>query len=181
MLPPGHIAAGYLVAKIIISATKPAFSINEINWLLWSGAFFGFAPDLDMFYAFWKVKSFRHSGEKFNHRQFITHTPIIWLSAGLFVALLGRTLFWKYLGIIICLSAWSHLFLDSFYMGVRWLYPFNKKFYAIKQAGINETNVATGFFNHWWNLIKQYYQHNTGVLYTEIVLILLALIVVLSF
>jgi hypothetical protein len=49
MLPPGHIAAGYLTALAAIKIFKPDFDQQQINQLLVLGMFWGFAPDLDVF------------------------------------------------------------------------------------------------------------------------------------
>ncbi|MDO8499560.1 MAG: metal-dependent hydrolase [bacterium] len=176
MLPPGHIAAGYLVAKIFIHATLPNLPPDQIQDLLLTGCLFGFAPDLDMFYIFWKEKAFRQTGEKFNHRQLILHVPLVWLIFGIAVAILGHSLYWFYVGAIIWLASWSHFLLDSFNMGVRWLHPFNAKFYALKNPGVTTVNHAPGFFPHWWNLVKQYYVEAKPVFYLEIIIICVALI-----
>lgn len=179
MLPPGHIAAGYLTTKLFLGLAKPELSVTQIDQLLLWGMFFAFAPDLDMFYVFWKEKSFRHTGKTFNHRQFITHAPIIWLLASLSVSILANSAFMRYFGLVIWFSSWSHFILDSEICGVRWLYPFSKKFYALKKPGVGEVNNANGFFNHWFNLIKIYRQKFTLTFYLEIGLILAALAIFL--
>ena len=69
MLPPGHIAAGYLATKLFLGVVKPELNTTQTDQLLMWGMFFAFAPDLDMFYAFWKVKGLKHTGKTFNHRQ----------------------------------------------------------------------------------------------------------------
>lgn len=180
MLPPGHIAAGYLVAQAVIYIANPPFSPHELNQLKILGAFSAFAPDLDMVCVFWREKGFRHTGEHFDHRQYITHTPFIWLFAGAAVALLGNTIFWFYAGLMIWLGSWSHLLLDSGYMGVRWLYPFRNTFFALKSQGVTFINKNTGFFNHWWHEITLYYQTNRYTFYAETLLICSALIIFFS-
>ena len=59
MLPPGHIAAGYLAATVYESIFHPAITINQSKNLLWIGALSGFVPDIDMFFAFLKVGAWR--------------------------------------------------------------------------------------------------------------------------
>lgn len=180
MLPPGHIAAGYLLVKSIITANQPLLNADEQVWLAILGGFFGFAPDLDMFYGFIKERGFYQTGIKFNHREFITHTPIIWLGLSIIIALVGHTLFWYYAALAILIGSFSHLILDSTFFGIRWLYPFSNKFYALKQSGKMEPNLVKDFFNHWFNLVKMYYHTAPVTFLVEIMLVLTTLIVIFS-
>ncbi len=175
MLPPGHFAAGYLLAEGVIAVFHPTLSTSQTNWFLFSGGFFGFAPDIDMFYGFWKEKGLRHTGKNFTHRAFVTHTPLFWFILGGSLLLFAPTTFIRLLGLLLWLAPWSHLLLDSMNTGVRWLYPFNKKFYAFKNPGIEIPNKARGFFNHWWNLLKHYYQLAPLTFWTEVMLVAIAL------
>ncbi len=179
MLPPGHIAAGYLVAKAFIHFVQPAISQTQMRWLIVAGMFFAFAPDLDMFYGFWKMKAFRHTNDTFNHRTFITHTPLPWLVAGVMVMLIGQTIFWRCFGALIWLGSWSHFLFDSSDTGIRWLYPFSQKFYALKNPGIGEANHTKGFFNHWWYFVHSYRRRDSLTFFTEIILLLIAVLIFL--
>lgn len=179
MLPPGHFSAGYLLADAIVQVLHPSLSHSQIQWILFSGAFFGFAPDLDMFYAFWKEKGFHHTALEFNHRQFISHTPIVWLCLGALIMLVGGTVFWRYVGLMIWLGAWSHFVLDSTDYGIRWLYPFSKKFFSLINAGHGEPNLAVGFFKHWKNQVRQYYRRVPVTFIAEIFLVVFGVIVFL--
>jgi len=111
MLPFGHIGAGYLIAYLFLAITKPGFSSQEINQLLFIGALFAFIPDLDMFLAFAKAKTFKIQTEKTDHRQYLSHIPLLWLFAGLLVYSLSSSLFLRYFGALICLGSWSHFVL----------------------------------------------------------------------
>lgn len=177
MLPPGHFSAGYLLADAIVRVVHPSLSQSQLHWVLFSGAFFGFAPDLDMFYAFWKEKGFHQTALNFNHRQFISHTPIVWLGFGLLTMLVGGTQFWHYIGLMVWLGAWSHFLLDSTDYGIRWLYPFSAKFFSLTSPGYGEPNLAVGFFRHWKNLVVQYYRRTPYTFFAEIVLVLCAIAV----
>mgnify|MGYP001596871106 CR=1 FL=1 len=179
MLPPGHIAAGYLATKLFLNASNPEMNTVQTDQLLLWSMFFAFAPDLDMFYAFLKEKSFRHTGKTFSHRQFITHIPLVWFILGISISFLSQNEFVRYFGLIIWFSSWSHFILDSENMGVRWLYPFSKKFFALKNPGVSDVNNANGFFNHWFNLIKIYHQKYKLTFYTEAILICTTLVVFL--
>jgi len=178
MLPPGHAAAGFLVAKTLIELTQPQLSNTQVNNLLVAGAFFGFAPDLDMFYAFFKAKGFTLQNKAINHREYITHHPFFWLALGLLIVALAQNQFWQYFGILVWLGSWSHFLLDSHFVGVMWLWPFSNKFYAIKNPGQREEHNVQGFFNFWFSFVTKVYPKITPpTFYTEIVLLIVTAII----
>jgi hypothetical protein len=157
MLPTGHIAAGFLTAKLTIALIDPQLNISETNTLLLAGAFFGFVPDLDMFYAFFKARGFTIPGTKINHRAYLTHRPLVWLAASIILYILSPSEFIKILAIIMWLGSWSHFVLDSLQVGIMWLWPFSNKFYALKDPGIKEDNRTKGFFNYWFTYLTHFY------------------------
>ncbi|MBI2355608.1 MAG: metal-dependent hydrolase [Candidatus Doudnabacteria bacterium] len=167
MLPPGHIAGGFLAGKIA-SQFIPGF--NEPQYL-GLAAFFGFFPDLDFFLAFLKLKKFI-SSENINHRKFVTHAPLVYL----LIFVIWYLLFpeQQLLAVAFLLGTWSHFIIDSFSAdGVQWLYPFSKKSYGFsfdRKIEVHEQN----FSRHWLQFIKDY----TKVLSfkVEIILILAAII-----
>src|ERR1700729_1980799 len=108
MLPPGHIAAGYLTAKVLLHNSHQPFSLNQQKQLLWWGMFFGFAPDLDYFYVLYRQRAFTvKDGGQVNHRKFLTHAPILWLIAGLAVYFLSVDVYYKIFGLLLWLASWS--------------------------------------------------------------------------
>ena len=178
MLPPGHIAAGFLVAKAVIMVAHPAISAEQQNSLLFWGAFFGFLPDIDMFYAFFKVKGFTFKNDAVNHREFISHAPLVWFVASCVLFVFAPTLYIKYIAIIMWFGTWSHFILDSYETGVRWLYPFNKKLYALKSfSDISELFTNVGFWKFWWNFVRYYAAKMSLLFYTEIFIIIIAVVV----
>ncbi len=175
MLPPGHVAGGYLAASALLQLTHPNFSQEQTHILLWLGAFLGFCPDLDMFWAFAKVKSFTIQENKVSHREFFTHAPLLWLAVGLTVFFLAHDEITKYVGLLIWLGSWSHFVLDSIEYGVTWLWPFNSRLYALRDRGIKENIRAPGFWKFWGKFLRYY---TTRVsFYLEIIVIISALIV----
>jgi hypothetical protein len=78
---------------------------------------------------------------------------------------------------MVWLGSWSHFVLDSTDVGVRWLYPFSGRFFALKNPGRPEPNTAKGFFPHWWNLCKQYWRRTPLTVCAEILLVIVALFV----
>ena len=175
MLPPGHIAAGFLTAKALLHFTHPALSSAEQAQLLWWGMFFGFLPDLDTFVSFLKERAWFVKNRVNNHRKFFTHAPLLWFCAGLLVYLLSADVYWKTLGLIIWLASWSHFALDSIEYGIMWLWPFSGKIYALCNKEKDFKLVDNNFFGYWRHFVKSYIQ--TLTFYCEIVIILLALII----
>lgn len=181
MLPPGHAAAGFLVALAMTKITPIDLSNVQINTLLISGAFFGFAPDLDMFYAFFRARGFTLPQKSINHRAYITHRPFVWLVLGLGIILLAQNQFWQYFGAIVWLGSWSHFLLDSHFVGVMWLWPFSQKFYAVKSPGQREDHQATGFFKFWFSFVTKIYPKITPpTFYTEIILLIITAAILLN-
>src|SRR5437762_3439625 len=121
MLPTGHIAAGFLTAEVLLNFTHQNFSHSEVTQLLWWGVFWGFAPDLDVFYFFIKHKTLLvASGTSSSdpHRKFASHAPIYWLIAGLLVYFFSASEYWKFVGLLLWLGSWSHFLLDSVEYGI---------------------------------------------------------------
>ncbi len=194
MLPPGHIAAGYLTADLLIKIGKPNLPANELRALPWIGAAFGFAPDLDMFVAFAQAHGFTIPGTQINHRRFPTHRPFLWFCAGIIIyaaaAVFGRSQtqnanaatlaeFWKYIGLIVWIAPWSHFALDSIKGGVKWLWPFRKNFYALKEPGVKEEISGKRFFGYWKNFLHHYAEKAMPVLILEIILLAVWIIVLI--
>ncbi len=182
MLPPGHIAAGYLTADLLVKIGRPALPARELAALPWIGAVFGFAPDLDMFLAFAQARGFTIPGTKINHRKFPTHAPLLWLFAGAAVfagAAAAHSLLWKYIGLIVWLAPWSHFALDSIKGGVKWLWPFRENFYALKEAGVKEEIPGRGFFEYWKNFLRHYAAKGLPVLILEIAILTVWILVLI--
>ncbi len=173
MLPPGHVAGGYLTAYALIKIAKPDLDDAQIQQLLALGALFGFSPDLDMFAAFAKIKSWTIQSDKIDHRKFISHAPFVWLVAGLLIYFLSDSTFIQYVGLLVWLGGWSHFVLDSFGHGIRWFWPFSKRLFALKDVDVKSNIAAPGFFNYWSTFLKHYTTQLS--FYLEIVVIISAI------
>jgi len=173
MLPPGHIAAGFLTAKALLKVLHPQLSTVRQNQLLLWGMFFGFAPDLDYFYVFFREHAFtvKDMGRN-NHRRFITHAPLLWLIAGLLIYFFSADVYYKFIGLLLWLGSWSHFMLDSIEDGVMWLWPISLKRYALKFPSIIKVD-NNNFFGYWWKFIGQYIKSRV-TFYFEVLIIITA-------
>jgi membrane-bound metal-dependent hydrolase YbcI (DUF457 family) len=173
MLPPGHIAAGFLTAKALLHFAHPQITQAQQTRLLWWGAFFGFAPDLDSFAAFAKVRAwwYKPGVDNRTHRRFRSHLPVLWLIAGLLIYFFAQSPYYKMFGLLVWVCSWSHFLLDSIDIaGVMWLWPFNKEIWALKDRGLEPKIRAESFFGYWLNFLKFYVTRWT--FYVEIILLI---------
>lgn len=156
MLPPGHFAAGLLLGTAVTLLFQDQLTPAQIQNLILAGGFFGFAPDLDSFLAFFKSKSWTPHDERIYHRDYITHAPLPWLVISVIMFLFASSIFWKLFAITALIGSWSHFFLDSFKVGIRWLWPFSDKYYALMYAGTKKYHKAHGFLAYWMGFLKIY-------------------------
>jgi len=184
MLPPGHIAAGFLTAKALLYFSHTGLSQPQQNQLLWWGAFFGFAPDLDTFYWFGKSKAFKIDPDQQNHRFFFTHAPVLWLIVGLAIYLIAGSPFWKTFGLLVWLCSWVHFLLDSIQYGVMWLWPAKKKVYCLLPVieaepvdGKIKEALKKNFFSYWITYIKEYSKGLIITLICEFILVISTIII----
>lgn len=178
MLPTGHVAAGYLTGYALLKFAHPALEIHQQTQLLWWATFFGFAPDLDVFYFFIRNKTLLVSGEaKSNHRFYFSHAPVLWLLAGLGVYFFGSSIYIKDIGLLLWLGSWSHFLVDSVEYGVMWLWPFSTKIYAFKNQGVKVPVSEQSFFRHSFQFLKIYSRRLS--FYLEMVIIISALAIFL--
>lgn len=185
MLPPGHIAGGYLVSKAVLNLIPYSLSADQSTTLLYWGVFFAFAPDMDTFYSFLRSKSFTLKNKAANHRLYFTHTPLVWFFVGIIIFLLAQSPYYKAFGILVWLASWSHFLLDSIQYGIMWLWPFSTKLYrmfALNNSETNETLMSEisykkiGFFEFWMRFLQIYLKAVRISLMLEILIIIVAII-----
>jgi membrane-bound metal-dependent hydrolase YbcI (DUF457 family) len=174
MLPPGHIAAGFLTAEALLKIAHPQITQTQQNQLLWWGMFFGFAPDLDYFIGFIREHAWFIKQQRNNHRKFISHAPILWLIAGLAIYFLSVDTYWKLVGLLLWLASWSHFLLDSIEYGIMWLWPFSSEIYALRNKEKDLKSRDNNFLDFWITFVKSYTK--TVTFYCEVIIIILALI-----
>ena len=182
MLPPGHVAGGYLVGYAFVRFIEPSLAIEEGRLLIFLAMTAAFAPDLDMFFSFFKVGGMRLATQSANHRLLFTHTPFFWIIVGTVTFfVLGATAMAARIAFVITVGACSHLLLDSIQYGIRWIYPFSKRLYSIRDQGVEFDLPAEGFIAHWIHFLRVYAERFTLTFILEIVLILCALITAFLF
>lgn len=176
MLPPGHIAAGYLTAYAVTKFAGINLTQDQYTSLLVLGSFAGFAPDLDFFYAFYKVKALTIQNNQINHRYFISHAPLLWFIPALTVFVLTQSDFVKCAVVIFYLGSLSHFLLDSISgEGIMWLWPIRKKNYSLfSNQKINPVSEPN-FVKFWFKFLAQYPKKLTTTFIAEILVITTAL------
>ena len=180
MLPPGHIAAGFLTAQALLAFTDHSFSSVQMAQLSFIGAFFRFAPDLDCFYSFFRLKRFTITDDDPSHRKYYSHAPMLWLITGLVIWFFASDPFLKYTGLLVWLGSWSHFLLDTIQHGVMWAWPFTSNIFAIKDRGMKFHIAETKFFPFWFQFVKLYMTKAALSFYIEIAIILVALFIAYS-
>jgi len=120
------------------------------------GIFFGIAPDLDFFYGFAKYHTWTPSEHQFQHRTFLTHAPILWLTLAMIVYLIAPDPFWKEVAVLIWTGSWTHFLLDSIESGIMWLWPFRTKRYAFIRNEKKYLPNEKRFIPFWWGFTKWY-------------------------
>ena len=165
MVLPGHLAGGYLVTRIILAITHAVFTPAQTLALLIIGTLAGEGPDIDLIWY-----SFSHivlkSKKNDDHREFITHAPLVWLIGSLIVVAIGAligSLFIEYIGWLILAGSWTHFILDSIEYGIMWLWPWSHKRYALRLAASDNSNEPAdekaGTISGYWRFITKRYIH----------------------
>lgn len=174
MVLPGHLAAGFIVAKLAISVVHPSLSTDEVNLLLLLGMVAGDLPDLDVAYHFLKRKTSQPE-DLGAHRHYVTHAPIVWLLAGAVIYFLSSNDFFRMIGLFVWLGPWAHLLGDSIEYGVMWLWPFSTKRYAL--LGWHEPThyQRTTYWGQFWEKYSR-----TTTFKVEILLVIIAFLVLLA-
>ncbi|MFA6304747.1 MAG: metal-dependent hydrolase [Patescibacteria group bacterium] len=158
----GHLPAGYFLTRWLIK--KNRLPISKL-WL-GLGLLGSVLPDFDIIYPILFKNSIG------SHRYFFTYIPLFWL-----VLVLIGWLFYKiykkswlkYSTIIIFANVFLHLFLDTAFVGVRWLWPFYDGLIGVYNVGFTGGFLVDNYFHHWY-------------WYLEIVIWLLAIVsVVISY
>lgn len=179
MLPPGHIAAGLVTAVALNNTLQPAFSLKQYMMSLALGALFAFLPDLDMLYAFAKVRALKLSS-KVDHRRFISHIPLLWLLLGIFFFIISNADEQRFVSVLLVVATWSHFLLDSIHGGIEWLWPISKKKYAlymIKEVDAPMGPGLRGFLNYWLGFLNRYRKDCSLTFILEILFIISGILI----
>lgn len=185
MLPPGHIAAGYLTVRVALHIFQPGLSTSDVDNLVFWGAFFGFAPDLDFFYTFLKAGRCTVHKSDPSHRKYWSHAPILWLIAGFSMWFLAASEYVRWIGLLLWFGSWSHFIVDTLDRhGVMWAWPFSSYTYTVRPGDtIFDTFdiTETRFFRNWLKVVSYYMQTAALSFVLEIVLVIAAIIIFLHY
>lgn len=185
MLPPGHIAGGYLASLAAVGLLGLKIPELQIPSMTALGTFMAFAPDLDMFRGFARAGKMHNyeSDANQDHRYFFTHVPIIYLLAalGLFAwGVLQDSGSFQAAAIVFLVGSWSHFILDSLESsgsGIKWFWPISNKLYSVFPKTQSSKSDKDGFWKFWIGFVKSYTKHPE--FYLEVLIIIVALIVVI--
>lgn len=170
MLPPGHAAAGYLVAMGIGVVFPSAGS--DMASLLVFGALCGALPDVDMFAAFAKTRSLVIENAKQSHRAYITHTPLFWFALAVVVFAATRDVA---IALLVFLCPVSHLLLDSIEDDIMWRWPFSSQPYRIFTSTHDLDIPRQDFFSYWRKFLCWYITNRRLTAMLEAALVLLCI------
>lgn len=177
MVLPGHLSGGFLTTAALLSVLNPSFSQGELTTLFVIGTLSGDFPDIDLFFFSLHSKFFNKTSAK-DHRDYVTHTPIVWFFISAFISILGvlfSSAFLEYLGLTILCGSWSHLMFDSIEYGVMWLWPLNRTRYKIFKKTPKDTVTAKpGSMLSYIQFIKGAYLH-TWTFWAELIVTVAAI------
>ena len=182
MIFPGHIAGGYLAAKAVLAVAAShgvTFTPEQVTALLTISTIAGERPDIDILFFFLHHKYSRGSEKRENHRTFITHVPVFWLAIALLIiggGWIGDSQFTELFGLLILAGTWTHFFLDSFEYGIRWLWPFSDRRFAMRQIIEPDISAPQGTVAHYRELISKVW--NKRLTYVLEVIVVVGAIVV---
>ncbi len=139
----GHLPAGYFLTRALIKKYK----IPLTPFWLGLGLVASVAPDFDhAFNLFFQANIT-------DHRSLISHIPMTYfflMLAGIFLYKL-RPRQWLKWGMIVVLSnALLHLILDTVFIGIKWLSPFNNHLFGVYNVGYTGGFFVNDYFQHWY-------------------------------
>lgn len=159
MVLPGHIAGGYIAARAVLFVAHASFPPEQTAALLVIGTLAGELPDIDLLFFYFNQRS-RTSRKISGHREYITHAPLFWLVISLIIAGIGWLIgsaFVQFIGWMIWAGTWSHFILDSIEYGVRWLWPFSDRRFALRQRPEIRIAARPGTPAHHWEYVRHHY------------------------
>jgi uncharacterized membrane protein len=184
MVLPGHLSGGYLATTALLSLAPWSTSTNELTALYIIGTIAGEIPDIDLFSFYFEKKKNKNSSHS-NHREYLTHIPLFWITISLLISLFGLIISSSFiiaLGFVFLVGTLSHFILDSIDFGITWLAPMSsRRFYLFPMKLIKEDpkHVATGGILYYWNYLKGAYLKQV-TFYAEILITIVALFVFLN-
>ena len=179
MVLPGHIAGGYLATTLLLTLSHGTLTPDDMRAVLILGTLSGELPDIDLVF-FYITQRFSTTHSKNNHRDYITHLPIVWLGISSLIMLGGYasgSAFLEYSGAALLCGSWSHFILDSIEFGIMWLWPYSRQRHALMHSidpGITRYKNGTPFY--YWEFVTRHYFKRT-TFFVELIISIVALLV----
>jgi len=143
----GHLPAGYLTTKAILSRTRAGSDDAKTGVILISvGLMASLLTDLDMLY-FYLIDHRQHL-----HHGYWTHLPIFWLIVclGIFASsALVRSKIGLLVAMIFTVNIFGHLLLDTITGGIRWLAPWSPRPFTLVMVQAQYDWWVLNFMGHW--------------------------------
>ncbi len=174
MITPGHIATGYLATKTFLLISHTGLDASQIKSLEIMGGILGATPDLDLIFPFIKLRTFKFD-TRLSHRRVFAHTPFFYLVLSTVMYISVSSLYFKYLAIVLFISAISHFLADSVEYGIMWLWPLSKKQYALRKVPDENKFIKESTGNFYIKIFRNEYMKNYTFI-IEIFVVLIALI-----
>lgn len=178
MLLPGHLAGGYLAARVYLKLSHLALTSHQTSLLLWLGVLAGILPDFDWLRMFWAAKSFKPKDTTI-HRRYFSHLPLFWVAVCVILYVLAQTIFMRAAVIVFFLAVMSHMLFDSLEFGLMWLWPFKKECYAVFEYRPKINWAGRSFWDYWLMVVVQFPLELPGTFFGELFVSILGLIVFL--
>ncbi|MCL5435571.1 MAG: metal-dependent hydrolase [Patescibacteria group bacterium] len=177
MLPPGHIAAGYLTTRIAIAELLTFYPQAAASRFWAVGILASVVIDLDDLYAFIRIGRPIAATVEVDHRKFISHAPFLHLfiaACGFGLASVFKSGDWQLYSLLYLVGTWTHFFFDSFGYGIMWLWPFDRKLYSFfnvnKRLAVSEKLPVVSY---WLRFFREYLRYPPVLI--EISLLIIAL------
>ncbi len=133
----GHLPAGYLVSRFVYY--RLGSDNIALKWFLLVGLFGSIVPDLDLLYAYFFARAYRH------HHTYLTHLPIVWVSFLLVSVGLRSFGLWARFSaflLVFSLNGLVHMMLDTIAGEIWWFAPFVDESFTLYTSDMG--------YERWW-------------------------------
>ena len=115
-------------------------------WLFF-GMLAAILPDFDLIYFVFQ------GNNEFGHRYYFSHKPFIYLALLVvlyIVYLFNKKAWFKTALIVFFVNVFLHFILDSYFVGISWLWPYNNKLFGLVELNYQLGGRGMAYFHHWY-------------------------------